>query len=147
MSTNNFVYICYEIFRNSNNVKQQNINRPTEAELEILQILWISGPSTVRFVNDILSKKKKVGYTTTLKIMQIMTKKSFVERNKEKRTHIYFPVINEKETKNLLLDKFLNTTFGGSAAKLVMQALGNHKTHKEELKQIKDLIKKIEENE
>lgn len=147
MSTNNFVYICYEIFRNSNNVKQQNINRPTEAELEILQILWISGPSTVRFVNDILSKKKKVGYTTTLKIMQIMTKKSFVERNKEKRTHIYFPVINEKETKNLLLDKFLNTTFGGSAGKLVMQALGNHKTHKEELKQIKDLIKKIEENE
>jgi len=128
-------------------MKQKNIMRPTEAELEILQIIWISGPSTVRFVNDILSEKKNVGYTTTLKIMQIMTKKGFVERNEEKRTHIYNAVISEKETKNLLLNKFLNTTFGGSAAKLVMQALGNHKTHKEELKKIKALIKKIEENE
>ena len=128
-------------------MKQNNIIRPTEAELKILQILWISGPSTVRYVNDILNEKKDVGYTTTLKIMQIMTKKGFVERNKEKRTHIYNTVISEKETKNLLLNKFLDTTFGGSAAKLVMQALGNHKTHKEELKKIKDLIKKIEENE
>ncbi|MBA7583561.1 hypothetical protein ES708_25506 [subsurface metagenome] len=128
-------------------MKQNNIIRPTEAELKILQILWISEPSTVRYVNDILNKKKDVGYTTTLKIMQIMTKKGFVERNKEKRTHIYNAVISEKETKNLLLNKFLDTTFGGSAAKLVMQALGNHKTHKEELKKIKDLIKKIEENE
>lgn len=127
-------------------MKQKNIIRPTEAELEILQILWISEPSTVRYVNDILNEKKDVGYTTTLKIMQIMTKKGFVERNKEKRTHIYKVVINEKETKNLLMNKFLDTTFGGSAAKLVMQALGNHKTHKEELKKIKDLIKKIEEN-
>ena len=128
-------------------MKQKNIIRPTDAELEILQILWLSGPSTVRYVNDILSEKKNVGYTTTLKIMQIMTKKGFVERNEEKRTHIYNVVISEKETKNLLLNKFLNTTFGGSAAKLVMQALGNHKTHKEELKKIKALIKKIEENE
>ena len=127
-------------------MKQKNIIRPTDAELEILQILWLSGPSTVRYVNDILSEKKNVGYTTTLKIMQIMTKKGFVERNEEKRTHIYNVVISEKETKNLLLNKFLNTTFGGSAAKLVMQALGNHKTHKEELKKIKALIKKIEEN-
>jgi len=128
-------------------MKQKNNLRPTEAELEILQILWMSEPSTVRYVNDILNKKKDVGYTTTLKIMQIMTKKGFVERNKEKRTHIYKTVISEKETKNLLLNKFLNATFGGSAAKLVMQALGNHKTHKEELKKIKDLIKEIEENE
>ena len=128
-------------------MKQKNKIRPTEAELEILQILWMSEPSTVRYVNDILNEKKDVGYTTTLKIMQIMTKKGFVERNKEKRTHIYNTVISEKETKNLLLNKFLDTTFGGSAAKLVMQALGNHKTHKEELKKIKDLIKKIEENE
>ena len=128
-------------------MKQKNNIRPTEAELEILQILWMSEPSTVRYVNDILNKKKDVGYTTTLKIMQIMTKKGFVERNKEKRTHIYKTVISEKETKNLLLNKFLNATFGGSAAKLVMQALGNHKTHKEELKKIKDLIKEIEENE
>ncbi|MCK4700417.1 MAG: BlaI/MecI/CopY family transcriptional regulator [Bacteroidales bacterium] len=128
-------------------MKQKNKIRPTEAELEILQILWMSEPSTVRYVNDILNEKKDVGYTTTLKIMQIMTKKGFVERNKEKRTHIYKVVISEKETKNLLMNKFLDTTFGGSAAKLVMQALGNHKTHKEELKKIKDLIKEIEENE
>ena len=128
-------------------MKQKNTIRPTEAELEILQILWMSEPSTVRYVNDILNEKKDVGYTTTLKIMQIMTKKGFVERDKEKRTHIYKTVISEKETKNLLLSKFLNATFGGSAAKLVMQALGNHKTHKEELGKIKDLIKEIEENE
>lgn len=128
-------------------MKQKNKIRPTEAELEILQILWISEPSTVRYVNDILNKKKDVGYTTTLKIMQIMTKKGFVDRNVEKRTHIYKAVISEKETKNLLLNKFLDTTFGGSAAKLVMQALGNHKTHKEELKKIKNLIREIEENE
>jgi predicted transcriptional regulator len=128
-------------------MKQKNNIRPTEAELEILQILWMSEPSTVRYVNDILNEKKDVGYTTTLKIMQIMTKKGFVERNKEKRTHIYKVVISEKETKNLLMNKFLDITFGGSAAKLVMQALGNHKTHKEELKKIKDLIKEIEENE
>ena len=128
-------------------MKKKSNLRPTEAELEILQILWMSEPSTVRYVNDILNKKKDVGYTTTLKIMQIMTKKGFVERNMEKRTHIYKTVISEKETKNLLLNKFLNATFEGSAAKLVMQALGNHKTHKEELKKIKDLIKEIEENE
>ena len=128
-------------------MNQKNTIRPTEAELEILQILWMSEPSTVRYVNDILNEKKDVGYTTTLKIMQIMTKKGFVERNKEKRTHIYKTIISEKETKNLLLSKFLNATFGGSAAKLVMQALGNHKTHKEELGKIKDLIKEIEENE
>ena len=128
-------------------MKQKNKIRPTEAELEILQILWMSEPSTVRYVNNILNEKKDVGYTTTLKIMQIMTKKGFVERNMEKRTHIYKAVISEKETKNLLLNKFLDTTFGGSAAKLVMQALGNHKTHKEELKKIKDLIREIEENE
>ena len=126
---------------------QKNNLRPTEAELEILQILWMSEPSTVRYVNDILNKKKDVGYTTTLKIMQIMTKKGFVKRNTEKRTHIYKTVISEKETKNLLLNKFLNATFDGSAGKLVMQALGNHKTHKEELEKIKDLIKEIEENE
>ena len=128
-------------------MNQKNTIRPTEAELEILQILWMSEPSTVRYVNDILNEKKDVGYTTTLKIMQIMTKKGFVERNKEKRTHIYKTIISEKETKNLLLSKFLNATFGGSAAKLVMQALGNHKTHKEELGKIKNLIKEIEENE
>ena len=135
------------MFRNSFHMKKTNVIRPTESELEILKILWTSGPSTVRFVNDILNKRKDVGYTTTLKIMQIMTKKGIVERNEDNRTHIYNAVICEKETKNLLLNKFLDTTFEGSAANLVMQALGNHKTHKEELEKIKDLINKIEKTE
>lgn len=118
--------------------------KPTEAELEILQVLWKNEPSTVRFVNEELNKKRRIGYTTTLKIMQLMFSKDMLERVEAGRKHLYTSLIKEKETQNVLLDKFLNTTFGGSAMKLVMQALGNHSTSKDELDQIKDLIKSIE---
>ena len=119
-------------------------NKPTEAELEILQVLWKNEPSTVRFVNEELNKKRRIGYTTTLKIMQLMFSKDMLERVEAGRKHLYTSIIKEKETQNVLLDKFLNTTFGGSAMKLVMQALGNHSTSKDELDQIKDLIESIE---
>jgi BlaI family transcriptional regulator, penicillinase repressor len=102
--------------------------KPTESELEILQVLWQHGPSTVRFVNEQLNGKKEVGYTTTLKIMQI----------------IYKAVLQEKETQKQLLDKFLDATFRGSAMTLVMQVLGNRSTSKEDLEQIKNLIQKLE---
>ncbi len=119
-------------------------NKPTESELEILQILWQNGASSVRFVNDELNKKREVGYTTTLKFMQIMLDKKFVTRNAESRTHIYEAAISEADTQQLLLDKFVDSTFRGSAMKLVMQALGNHESSKEELDEIKALIDEIE---
>ena len=118
--------------------------KPTESELEILQILWQHGSATVRFVNDQLNMKKKVGYTTTLKIMQIMAQKGLLNREKQGKSHIYISVIKEKETQSVLLDKLLDTAFGGSAMNLVMQALGNHKTSKEEIKKIKAFIEQLE---
>lgn len=121
--------------------------RPTESELAILQVLWENGPSTVRFVNDQLNKERVIGYTTTLKLMQIMAEKGLVDRNTESRTHIYAPAISEPETQRSLLDKFVDTAFRGSAIKLVMQALGQHKASKEELAAIKALIEEQEKAE
>jgi predicted transcriptional regulator len=118
--------------------------KPTDSELEILQVIWHHGPASVRFVNDELNRKKRVGYTTTLKLMQIMTEKGLLKRSEEDRKHIYNVVLKESEAKNLLLDKFLQTTFGGSAMELVMQALGNHQTTPDELADLKALIDKIE---
>ena len=121
-----------------------NPPKPTEAELEILQVLWAHGPSTVRFVNETLAKHKEVGYTTTLKIMQIMTDKGLVKRNEANRTHIYEANVSEEVMQKHLLDKFMDMAFRGSAMKLVMQALGNHKTSKEDLAQIRELLDKME---
>lgn len=118
--------------------------KPTESELEILQVLWQHGPGTVRFVNDKLNEKKKVGYTTTLKLMQLMVEKRILKRDEKTRSHLYRPAVKEKETQNLLLDRFLETAFGGSALKLVMQALGNHKTSKEEITRIRELLDSLE---
>lgn len=118
--------------------------KPTESELEILQILWEHGPSTVRFVNEQQNKNKEAGYTTTLKIMQIMAGKNFIEADKTSRSHIYQPLLHEEDTQKQLLDKFLDTTFRGSAMKLVMQALGNHTTSEAELNQIRNLLDKLE---
>ena len=125
-------------------MKSKQWIKPTDAELEILQVLWSHGPCTVRFVNEHLNVKKRVGYTTTLKFMQIMTEKNMLGRNEKSRTHIYRPLIAKEETQNLLLDKFLLKAFGGSAMKLVMQALGNHQPTQEELDEIKAYIKKVE---
>lgn len=118
--------------------------KPTDAELEILQVIWLHGPVSVRFVNDELNRKKRVGYTTTLKLMQIMREKGLLMRSEDGRKHVYNVVLKEKETKNLLLDKFVKTAFGGSAMDLVMQALGNHQTTPDELEELKALIDKIE---
>jgi predicted transcriptional regulator len=113
------------------------IPKPTESELHVLQVLWQYGPSTVRFVNDLLNKGKVVGYTTTLKIMQIMFEKKLVKRDENGKTHIYEAIISEKDAQNELLDKFLEMTFKGSAMKMVMHALGNRKTSKQELTEIR----------
>lgn len=123
--------------------------KPTEAELEILQILWEHGEATVRNVNESLNEKrnsdlKEIGYTTTLKLMQLMHEKGLANRNEESRTHIYSAKVKEGEMQKALLEKFVDKTFRGSAMKMVMQALGNHETSKEELDEIKALISKIE---
>ncbi len=121
-----------------------NYIKPTSAELEILQILWEYQPCTVRFVHNQLEGKKDVGYTTTLKIMQNMAAKNMVRRELKGRSHVYIALLKKEETQEILLDRFLETAFGGSASRLIMQALGNHKASKEELEQIKKLINKLE---
>lgn len=118
--------------------------KPTEAEIEILNVLWENGACTVKFINDKLNEKKTVGYTTTLKIMQIMFEKGLLKRTRDKRSHIYEAVYKKEDTQKLLMDKLLDTAFGGSAAKLVMHALGNSDTSKEELDEIKKLLEDIE---
>ncbi|MDQ3291945.1 MAG: BlaI/MecI/CopY family transcriptional regulator [Bacteroidota bacterium] len=118
--------------------------KPTDAELEILQILWEHGPNTVRFVNEKQNESKEVGYTTTLKIMQIMADKNFIAADKSSRSHVYQALLPEEDTQRQLLDKFLDTAFRGSASKLVMQALGNHRTSEDELNQIRNLLDKLE---
>jgi BlaI family transcriptional regulator, penicillinase repressor len=118
--------------------------QPTDSELEILSILWEYGPSTVRFVNDKLNEKRKVGYTTSLKIMQIMHDKKLLIRNEEGRSHIYSTKIEENTIQNRLIDKILNTAFKGSASSLIMQTLGNHSTSQKELEEIKKMIDEID---
>jgi predicted transcriptional regulator len=118
--------------------------QPTDGELEILQILWLDGPSSVREINDQLNEKRDVGYTTTLKIMQIMLEKGILTRNAESRSHIYKANIPESNVKTNMVNELINQAFHGSAFKMVMQALGNNKTTTEELKDIKDLIDKLE---
>ena len=118
--------------------------KPTDAELEILQVLWQDGPATVRTVNEQLSKSREVGYTTTLKIMQLMLEKGLVQRDDEGRSHIYRAAVREQDTQGLLLDRFVDATFGGSALKLVMQALGHRRTSPDELAQIRRLLNDIE---
>ena len=120
--------------------------KPTESELEILQILWQHGSQSVRLVNEMLSKKsgEEIGYTTTLKLMQIMTDKELVKRNTEQRSHIYEAAVKESVTQKSLLNEFLDAAYRGSASTLVMQALGQHNASNEELQQIKDLINNLE---
>ncbi|GAB3903461.1 BlaI/MecI/CopY family transcriptional regulator [Larkinella knui] len=114
--------------------------KPTESELEILQVLWAKGPSTVRQVNEQLSQGREVGYTTTLKLMQIMHEKGLLSRTEEGRYHIYQALIGEEETQQHLLDRFVDTAFRGSAMKLVMQALGTSKATPQELAELQRLI-------
>ena len=120
--------------------------KPTDSELEILAFLWQHGPSTVRQVHDFLAQTKDAGYTTTLKLMQIMQEKGLVSRTEEARSHIYTAQVSEEETQQSLLDRFVETAFRGSAAQLVMQALGNHKTSAEELDEIRNLLDNLENN-
>ena len=120
--------------------------KPTESELEILQILWQKGPSSVREINLVMNTDREVGYTTTLKLMQIMNEKELAIRDTSSRTHIYSANVEEGMIKSGLLESFINSAFRGSASSLVMQALGQSKTSLDELEKIKLLIAEIENN-
>ncbi|GAB3270927.1 hypothetical protein GCM10027347_41910 [Larkinella harenae] len=120
--------------------------KPTESELEILHVLWANGPSTVRQVNDRLSQTREIGYTTTLKLMQIMHDKGLLSRTEEGRYHVYQALVDEQQTQQHLLERFVDTAFRGSAMKLVMQALGNSKATPEELKELQKLINNMNPN-
>jgi BlaI family transcriptional regulator, penicillinase repressor len=125
--------------------EKKTASEPTKSELEILQVLWKHGPSTVRFVNDQLNKKKReVQYSSTLKLMQIMTEKGLVIRDQSSMKHIYSPAQEEQKIKGALLQKFLDSMYSGSASQLMMQLLGNKKTSKKELQAIKDLLNQMD---
>ena len=120
-------------------------NKPTESELEILNILWMRDLATVREVHEELAKSKDVGYTTTLKLMQIMHDKGLVKRDESMRTHIYQAAVNREKTQKHLLNKMIDSLFGGSSTQLVLQALGSgdQKVSAEELEKIQTLINNL----
>jgi BlaI family transcriptional regulator, penicillinase repressor len=124
--------------------KNRSFVEPTRSELEILQVLWQHGPSTVRFVNDTLNEQKReVNYTSTLKLMQIMVDKGILARDESSMKHVYRPAQEEHKTKSFLLERFVDSMFQGSASSLMMQLLGNKKTSRKELEKIRQLLDKL----
>src|ERR1700759_2795949 len=119
---------------------------PTKSELEILQVLWEHGPSTVRFVNDKLNEQKReVNYMSTQKLMLIMLDKGFVTKDASQMTHVYKAAADEGKTKGVLLDRVVDNLFNGSSSSLMMQLMGNKKMYPEEREEFKELIKKMNE--
>ncbi|MFA9388353.1 MAG: BlaI/MecI/CopY family transcriptional regulator [Prolixibacteraceae bacterium] len=124
-------------------MSKQKVN-PTASELEILNVLWEQEPLTVKEIHDKLSESKDVGYTTTLKIMQNMHGKGLLDREPNGKSHLYTTTFKQEETQGKLLDRFLDSTFSGSASSLVMQLLGNKRTDQKELNEIKRIIQQME---
>lgn len=139
--TKSFVYLLTKSFV----IPMMKI-KPTKSELEILQILWQTGQCTVREVNEALSldRDTEVGYTTTLKLMQIMHDKGLVERDTTNRTHKYKALISQKTTSQGILQTMIDTVFNGSAAQLVMQALSDKNSSKEEIEKIKEFLDSLD---
>ena len=120
--------------------------KPTESELEILQVIWKKGQCTVRDVHEELAKNKDAGYTTTLKLMQIMHDKGMLARDESSMTHIYSTTLEEQAIKQNELKKFVDTMYNGSAKKLMMELLGHAKTTKKEWQTIQELLNKMEDD-
>lgn len=123
------------------------MKKPTEAELDILKVLWHNGPSSVREVHDQLAIARDIFYTTTLKTMQVMASKGLVIRDTSQRSHIYSAAIRQSEVEKKLIDSLVNSAFNGSAAKLVISALGQTKPTGKELEEIRALLNKYDKNE
>jgi BlaI family transcriptional regulator, penicillinase repressor len=118
--------------------------KPTEAELELLRLLWERGPSTVREIHESRSGDKETGYTTTLKTLQIMAEKGLVERDESRRSHVYQAVFQAEQTQRQLVRDLLRRAFGGSPGKLVVQALSEKPVSAEELIEIRQMLEKLE---
>lgn len=118
--------------------------RPTPAELLILRVLWEQGPSTVREVHERLERERPTGYTTALKLLQIMTEKGLVQRDETSRAHVYAARAPEDQTQRQLVRDLLDRAFGGSATKLVMHALSARKASREELARIREMLDRLE---
>jgi BlaI family transcriptional regulator, penicillinase repressor len=121
--------------------------KPTATELEILHVLWEHGPSTVRDVCEVMSRSKPTGYTTVLKILQIMTAKNMVVRDETERAHVYRAVQAAESTKRQLVSDLLQRAFSGSASQLMMHALAGKKTSAQEIKEIRSLLDAFERRE
>jgi predicted transcriptional regulator len=119
--------------------------RPTESELDILRVLWTRGPSTVREVQRALENERTIGYTTVLKLMQIMTEKGLVQRDEKDRAHVYKAAAREEQTQRQLVGHLLDRAFGGSAAKLMVQALATQRASAEEIKQMREMLEEFEQ--
>lgn len=120
------------------------VTEPTKGELEILQVLWTHGPSTVRFVYDQLNAGKEVIYTAILKQMQVMTEKGLLKRDETAMKHVYSAVEKEEKVKEHFLQKFIDSFYNGSPGKLVMQLLGNKNTSQEDIESVRQLLKKLD---
>ena len=123
---------------------KRKVPQPSDGELEILQVLWEEGPSTVRQVQEVLCRRREVGYTTALKLMQIMTEKGLVLRDESQRSHIYHSRFSREHTQQQLVGNLMSKAFGGSAEMLVMQALSAKKVSREELAEIRKLLNELE---
>lgn len=123
---------------------RHKVSGPTDRELAILGILWNNGPSTVRQVNEEMNKQRRTGYTTTLKLMQIMTEKGLVVRDDSKFQHIYKPAVSEEKTQRQVVGDLLEKVFSGSAEKLVMRALSAKKVSAKELAKIRKTLDEME---
>ncbi len=131
--------------RKQQNMSRKKVKKPTEAELEILEILWRRQPASVRQVHEELAGKRATGYTTTLKLMQIMAEKGMVTRDTSRRTHLYTAVLSREEVQDSMLKKLLGGVFRGASGRLAMQLLGHDKPGKEEIQKIKALLEQWEE--
>jgi BlaI family penicillinase repressor len=120
---------------------------PTKTELEALKILWEHGPSTVRFVHDTLTRgSKEVGYTSTLKMMQVMAEKGLLKRDEANMTHIYHPLVEEKRTMGLVAERFVQSMYNGSVGNLLVAFMQNSKSSKKEIEKVRELLKKLEKD-
>ena len=125
-------------------MRKSKLPRPTNKEVEILSILWRNGPSTVRKVNQVMNEREAAGYTTTLKLMQIMHEKGLLVRDDSKFQHVYKPAISEEKTQKQLIGDLLEKVFSGSADKLVMRALSAKKVSAKELAKIRRMLDEME---
>lgn len=126
---------------------QKNIPKPTDKELEILRIVWEKGPISVKDVHEGLGGDDTNGYTTILKLMQIMHEKGHLERERSGKLHLYKAIVSQENTQQQMIDKMIDTVFSGSAADLVMSALGTRKSSKNELKAIREYLDQLEKGE